>query len=388
MPCWRACRARDPAYAGGDCVAPGPMTGTGSTRSDGEPSHRESAEPTSAARRASYKLRRVIHRLKFARRDIGWGRQTVGMHPHPAFPEPLNRVAASQAGIVTWEQALASGMPAKTVCKLVRDGYWTRLAPAIYLTHALMPGWSSLVWAGALAGGPEAAITGKAALRLDSVIEDEDLPIPILLPFAAGYRPASNWWSFSRTRTPFRSIGEVRRVRIERVVLDLCAAEPERALHWVMLAVGSRKTTARRLRDQLDEIARHPIRTELKALLADAEQGVQSPLEYLYLRDVERAHGLSGGRRQVRSRGYFRDVDYEEGLIVELDGRLGHEGAAVFRDMDRDNYHTTRGKATLRFGWHQCFNAPCKAAAMVARVRHRLGWADDEHSCGRCLRAA
>lgn len=337
-------------------------------------------------RLTSYEPRRVIHRTRFVPYTAGSNGQTFGMHLRPAFPEPLNGLADRQAGIVTWEQALQLGMPAKTVRKLVTDGYWTRLSSGIYLTHAMRPAWSSLAWAGALVGGPEAASTGKAALRLDSIIAEEELPIHFLLPFSASYRPPNSWWRFSRTRTPFRAMGELPRVPIERVIIDLCATEPGRALHWVMLAVGSRKTTASRLREQLDEISRHPIRAELKEILADAEQGVHSPLEYAYLRNVERAHGLSGGRRQVRSRGYFRDVYYDEGLIVELDGRLGHDGVDAFRDMDRDNYHTARGKTTLRFGWHQCVNAPCRAAAMVADLRHQLGWTDEEHSCRRCLR--
>ena len=37
---------------------------------------------------------------------------------------------------------------------------------------------------------------------------------------------------------------------------------------------------------------------------------------------------------------YRTDVDYEEyGLLVELDGRRGHDGAGRFRDMNRDNRH-------------------------------------------------
>ena len=60
----------------------------------------------------------------------------------------------------------------------------------------------------------------------------------------------------------------------------------------------------------------------------------------VYLRDVERAHGLSAVfRRQQPSRIHraVRDVWYSDfGVVVELDGRLGHTELGRFRDMNRD----------------------------------------------------
>ncbi len=52
-------------------------------------------------------------------------------------------------------------------------------------------------------------------------------------------------------------------------------------------------------------------------------------LEYRYLRDVERAHGLPRSRHQVRvviaGQAAYRDAYYDEyQLAVELDGRLAH----------------------------------------------------------------
>ena len=76
-------------------------------------------------------------------------------------------------------------------------------------------------------------------------------------------------------------------------------------------------------------------------MLVDVAEGAQSPLELTYLRDVERAHGLPTGSRQVRVAGrrvIWVDVDYEEySTRVELDGRLGHQGEGRFRDRRRDN---------------------------------------------------
>ena len=60
------------------------------------------------------------------------------------------------------------------------------------------------------------------------------------------------------------------------------------------------------------------------------------------------------------------DVDYKEfRLIVELDGRAGHEGVGRFRDMDRDNRHALVDATTLRFGHYDLASRPCAVAFQV-----------------------
>lgn len=88
-------------------------------------------------------------------------------------------------------------------------------------------------------------------------------------------------------------------------------------------------------------------------VLTDVADGIENPLEHRYLIDVERAHGLPVGTRQVLvSTGTRSDVDFLEfQLLVELDGRVWHEGIAVWGDMQRDNLHRLSSFTTLRFGW-------------------------------------
>ena len=121
----------------------------------------------------------------------------------------------------------------------------------------------------------------------------------------------------------------------------------------------------------------------LNAQIARSSLGVQL-LELVYLRDIERAHGLPAGRRQARSGGFWVDVAYDLGLMVELDGRRGHGAADAFRDMDRDNFHAMHGIGTLRFGWQQCQAEPCRVATMVAVRLQALGWVGEMSSCRRC----
>lgn len=305
------------------------------------------------------------------------------MNASKGVPGDVRRIAAAQAGVVARSQLLSCGVSERSLDRFLVQGHWLRLAPGLYQIHTLAPSWCSLAWAGVLVGGPRAALRGISAARTWGLTSDEGLPVHILLPH--GVRCSHvGWWEFRRTRREFRSIGSPPRLTLECTVLDLCAEEPDRCADWVTLGIGTRHTTAERIRRELEAQSRHPARGQLLELLADVRQGAQSPLELRYVRDVERAHKMTGGRHQVRSGSYVCDVLYGEGLVVELDGRRGHEGPDVFRDMDRDNFHQLRGLRTLRFGWQQCLAEPCRVAATVATVRHSLGWTGQIIRCRRC----
>ena len=123
-------------------------------------------------------------------------------------------------------------------------------------------------------------------------------------------------------------------------------------------------------------------------MLTDVAEGVRSYLEMHYLRDVERPHGLpKGGRQKTRpDLPYITDVKYEKyGLIVELDGRLGHEGEGRFRDMNRDNQHALRDELTLRYGYFDVVSRPCPMAYQVFGALIRRGYPDPFLRCTNCL---
>ena len=108
-------------------------------------------------------------------------------------------------------------------------------------------------------------------------------------------------------------------------------------------ATQRRLTTADRLRFSLQRRPRHRWRALLLDVLSDVEDGVTSPLERRYRRDVEHGHGLPAGARnqgEARPGGgrWYRDVRYRPWrVIVELDGRAAHPMDRAFRDMRRDN---------------------------------------------------
>lgn len=306
------------------------------------------------------------------------------MRPQSKLPAEILRHLACQENVVTRQQALAAGMGPSVLERLCRDGHWTPLARGIYLGHNHTPSWASLAWAGVLQGGADAALGGRAAAFASGLSSEVPNSTLILVPHGSQVRRGPADWVFKRTRIPFSAVGSPPRCSIERTVIDLCASEPDRVAHWVTTAIGARLTVPSRVLGELAHHERMPSRRLLQTILQDAADGAHSPLEALYLNDVERAHGLPVGRRQQRLNGSYTDVDYELGLLVELDGRLGHEGLGAFRDMRRDNRNMLLGRPTLRFGWLQCASAPCEVAAQVAQALTNLGWLGELRACRRC----
>jgi very-short-patch-repair endonuclease len=302
----------------------------------------------------------------------------------------LKPLADLQAGVVTREQASAHGVSPRVVARLLDEGHWRRLERGVFFTADLAPPFVARAWVGTLLGGDDARVGDLAAARLHGLADEDPDRVIVLVPHTQ--RPAPRrGYEFVRERagTRGRSVGAPPRTTVEDTVLDLCTtARPEDVVGWVTVAVERRRTTAKRLRRTLAGRRRHPRRDLLEGLLADVAVGVRSPLEMTYLRDVERAHGLSAlVSRQLPSRDEkaVRDVWYTQfGVVVELDGRLGHTELGRFRDMDRDNEASLDGLLTLRFGAGDLHGQPCRVAAKVARALHQRGWSGLPTRCRRC----
>ncbi len=172
---------------------------------------------------------------------------------------------------------------------------------------------------------------------------------------------------------------------LERV--DRAGTESE-VIRLLSDAVGSRRTTVPRLRDQLATRGRMTRRAWVGLVLDDLESGACSVLEQGYLTRVERPHGLPAPRRQAPRRGEsgieYRDAVYDElGVVIELDGQLGHAGwQAAGRDADRDLDARAEGDDSVRIRWAQVFDRPCRTAERLARLFQRHGWSGGPQSCG------
>ena len=313
--------------------------------------------------------------------------ETAVVHPRCDPSPELLSLARAQGGVVTAGQADQLGLGRHARQRLLASAQWQRLDGLVLVAHPFPVGWPGYAWAGVLLGGHGSRLAGAAAGYLHGLVDQPPGCIEVLSRRPVQDRPP---WAFRRERPGVRdsrSPGDPPRTTIEDTVLDLCEGEPaQRVVHWVTQAVQTRRTTAVRLRQALERRPRHSCRRFLLELLGDVGRGAESPLELRYLRDVERAHGLPRGERQNRSgHGHRRDVVYRDyRLVVELDGRLGHEGVGRFRDMLRDNSATVDGEASLRYGHADVTGSACAVAWQVAAVLTNRGWTGVLRRCSNC----
>lgn len=313
------------------------------------------------------------------------------MHPRQPVPPALDQLAGFQARVVTREQALGLGLSRHALARLTGNGEWTQLARGAYLTAAVEPTWDALAWAGVLLGGQGARLGPRASAfkhGLRPAPETVDVLVPAARPIRIG-----GPWRFQRegdgVRSP-RTVGSPPRLTVEDTVLDLCdEGGPGEVVSLVTTVCQKRLTTTDRLLRALRARSRHRHRKLLLDLLAEVAAGCESALEVHYARDVERAHGLPRGERQRSRLGlpHRTDVEYDGyQLLVELDGRAGHEGEGRFRDMRRDNAFMVARWLTLRYGWFDVVDRPCEVALQVAEALIECGWSGLPTRCPRCER--
>ena len=302
---------------------------------------------------------------------------------------PVRALLHRQDGVVSRRQLLSLGLGDNDIEVLLRRRELEAAARGVYRWRGASSSWSATVWAAVLRYAPAAA-SGRTCLALHDLAPPPSL---VEVVVAAGRR-VSGEPGIRVQRS--RLFGEVAlldhhppRVRLEHATLEVAAtiSDERRLVALVTDVVRSRRTTSSRLAEELARRSRMPHRRLLAALLADAGAGVQSVLEQRYRTDVERAHGLPPGRRQapglIGDRSVYRDVEYLGGrLVIELDGRIGHEQSSDrWRDAERDLATVLQGGTTLRATYGQVLE-PCRLAALVAHLLRALGWRGTPSHCG------
>lgn len=290
-----------------------------------------------------------------------------------------------QSGVISRRQALHAGLRNHDIRRMLRRREWARVHPGVYVDHTGPLTWIQRAWAAVLYAAP-------AALCLESALSEEGSVIHVgidrrraMLAEPAGVRIHHLAHLDERT---LWNVGPPR-LRYEEAALDVAsrASSEFDAIAVLANACQSRRTTAVRLLKALDHRRRIHRRRMLKAVLHDVSDGTCSVLEHAYLHRVERAHGLPRATRQRRSASaegvYYRDVEYDKRLVVELDGRLFHDSvSARNRDFNRDLDAAASGRATVRLSYQQVLDRPCPTAGKIARTMARLGIEVNGHSCG------
>ncbi|OBG89314.1 hypothetical protein A5733_00050 [Mycobacterium sp. NS-7484] len=297
----------------------------------------------------------------------------------------VGEILRQQDGVISRRQALDAGLREHEIRRLLRRNEWARVHTGVYVDHTGPPTWRQRAWAAVLYAAP-------AALCFESALGPDALPIHVAV---AQQRPMlaepAGVCIHHLVNLEERVLWNVSppRMRYDEAVLDVaCRAASELdAIAVLANACQSRRTTAHRLLQVLDSRSRVRRRRWLRSVLVDIGDGTCSVLEHGYLVRVERPHGLPRAKRQKRAASSvgvcYRDTEYGERLIVELDGRLHHD-SATSRDADfeRDLDAAVDGRSTVRLSYGQVFDRPCRTASKIAQVLQQHGIAVAGHPCG------
>ena len=316
-----------------------------------------------------------------------------GKLPHMThqLPPQCLRLLRRQSGVIASWQATYAGLGRRQVENLVRSGRWRRLQLGVYAAFTGKPPRDALLWAAVLRAGPQAILSHETAAGLYGILEDRSRLIHVTVPHPQHLRPIAGLVIHRSSRIlQTRHPGYAPpRTLIEETVFDLAQSAFSFDDVVSMLARSCQRhlTTPYLLAMTLEARPKMRWRSEIGFALQDVSNGVHSPLEYRYLRDVERAHGLPAADRQAegvkRGRRVFRDVRYRRyGVVVELDGRASHPDEQRREDNRRDNAAAADGLFTLRYGWADVTEHACETAFEVGAVISRRGWSGTLRRCG------
>jgi hypothetical protein len=309
------------------------------------------------------------------------------------LPPDLTEQLALQGGVIARRQALALGIEPHDIRRLLRRREWATVHPGVYVEHTGPMTWIQRAWAAVLYAWP-AALAHESALRAadgPGRRASRETIIHVVVSHRRTVTAPAGVRVYRSRSVDSRVLWNLGppRLRYEEAAIDVALDAPDdlAALEVLAAAIQARHTTARRLLSSLDSRSRVQRRDWFIAVLHDLAEGTCSVLEHEFLVRIERAHGLPRGARQQRATAglsiVYRDVVYDDALVVELDGRLFHDTAAQRdRDFERDLDAAIGAVETVRLSWGQVHARSCSTAAKLALVLRRHGWTGTPVPCG------
>jgi hypothetical protein len=311
------------------------------------------------------------------------------------LPKPCLQILSRQCGVIASWQAKAANISPRQMQGLIRSERWQRLQFGVYAAFSGEPSREAVLWAAVLRSGPRSILSHETAAELDGLRVRSRL-IHVTVPERQHRSPVAGIAIHRSTRElAVRRQGRLPlRTAVEETVLDLAqvATSFDDVVALLARACQQRLTTPFLISETLRLRERARWRTEIEQALGDVDAGAHSVLEYRYVRDVERPHGLPVAERQVKAiqngSVIYRDALYRKyGVAVELDGKVNHQAEQIWRDKRRDNVAAVDGLVTLRYGWGAVTEHPCETAREVAAVLARRGWPGPLRRCGPGCRA-
>ncbi len=302
----------------------------------------------------------------------------------------LNRLARRQGGCLTRPQVLAAGGTPTWLRGRVGRRQWRRAHPGVYVTFTGPMPWRTRAWAALLYAGPGAVLAFEAAGHQIGLVPKPPATVDVCVPATRRVRNQPGVRVHARKHIlRDRVLDDPPRMRVAPTVLDLVTrcltADAVVSVVTVGVRCGMHPDA---VLDLLEGLPAHRWRGLVRDVLADADAGVESTLEWHYHHRVERDHGLPRfelqSRQKVGGRWIRADRRHKRyRLRVELDGELAHPGGRTDEDTWRDNDVVIDvEETTLRYRWRHVVGGSCRTASQVVRALRKRGWTGTLRACG------
>jgi very-short-patch-repair endonuclease len=277
----------------------------------------------------------------------------------------------------------------------ISSGRWQKPARGVVVAQSGPLTDGQLLRAALLRAGPQSALAGLTAARLDGLKGFDDkasfaeYPIHVLIPY--GYKRRSpplglnvvTHYSQLLASADVHPLRQPRRTRIARSLIDAAAWMPTDRGAMAVLAAGVQQRLVRaddllQVANSIETLHRRKL---IRETIGDIAGGSQALSELDFTRQVIRAFRLpeptrQTARRDAKGRRRWTDVAWDSyQVMVEIDGAQHTEDPRQrWDDMERDIDLTLDGCQTLRFpAWLVRAN-PGYVAGKILQALRRAGY--------------
>ncbi|HJR19046.1 MAG TPA: type IV toxin-antitoxin system AbiEi family antitoxin domain-containing protein [Actinomycetota bacterium] len=299
----------------------------------------------------------------------------------PGLDERIARLAASQHGAFTRDQAMSAGGTKDAIHRRVKRGRWERIAPRVYRVAGSVPTWRQSVLVACLAWGDRTAASHRGGAPLWRIAGFDPGPVELTVPrnrHRAGPGLVHRGVLAAVDVTVLDSIPVTTPAR---TLIDLASVVPFEMMEEALDdALRRRIVSISRMRWRLDALARpgRPGIAAMRRLLNHRDPSAPVPdsvFERRLLGLLRRArlpepilhHAILDDRGRLAG---IVDFAYPEArLAIEADGFRWHSGRVPWeRDRARLNRLTLLGWRIIHVTWTNLTTRPAEVVGQIRDV--------------------
>ncbi|GMQ84924.1 MAG: DUF559 domain-containing protein [Acidimicrobiia bacterium] len=295
----------------------------------------------------------------------------------------FSKLASSQYGVLTLEQAMACGVSERTIESRVRRGALVRLHPGVYAVGGTPASWHRSVMAAVLSVNEGTAASHRTAAYLWGLTSKKPTRVEVVTTRHDRAHRVSFivHESLDLLAHDIVAIDGIPVTTAARTVVDLGAvAHPRHVEDCLDVGLRKRLFTLDEVRHLFNRVARRGRRGVgvIRPMLEERTEWdglTESGLEDLFVSIVRRSHlPLPRSQFTVRdTQGRFVcrvDFAYEaKRALIELDSEKHHMDPVTFlRDREKQNKAASLGWSVYRFTWRQLVDNPEQVLSVLAQI--------------------